>query len=853
MPLAAGAKLGPYEILTPLGEGGMGEVYKARDTRLDRTVAIKILKGGFSDRFMREAKTIGSLNHAHICTLHDVGDDYLVLEYVEGAPVKGPLPLPEVVRLGQQICEALEAAHRKGIVHRDLKPANILVTRSGVKLLDFGLAKGKLSMPGEQDATLTQPITQAGSFVGTVPYMSPEQLQGAEADARSDIFSLGCVLYEMVTGQRPFQGKTQVSVMAAILEHDPPPIAERQPLTPYSLEHAIRLCLAKDPDERWQSAHDVALELRNVTEQPAGIAAAQPSRRAWLWPAITAVTVLIAAGAFWKTSQTTREMPFALRTSIPWTEPTVASLSMSPDGHYLVESGFARRQSRWLRPLDGAEARTIPGGEDWDGLAFWSPDSRYLAFPVPGKLQKMPVAGGPTELICPLNETARGGAWSSNGAILLVASNQLLQVPAAGGTPAPALKDVPEGRQTSPEFLPDGKQFLFYLSASDGDKTGTYLASLGGAAPRLLLQARATYARQGSAEVLLFMQRGTWMQKFDSSAGKLSGEPLKLTDTDSSALPAIQPFAASQSGVVAWQEASPQQSELIWLDRSGRKTGIVAAPASATNPKISWQGGRVAYTAANEQEIGFSEVTRDVSRTVAKDAGRLLHPVWSPDGSMIAYYGNRQILLRHADTDANPVEVAKMDMTAYLHDWSRDGRYITYTRLIPKGGDDLMALPMNGDKAAGAPFLVFHTPERSLHTSLSPDSQWLALSTNKGDTYEVFVTPFSNQTKAEGRGPRWQVSTHGGVDPKWSPQGNQIYFLSRDFKKLLVADFKPGSPPTTSAPREMFDWNFSWNPGIRNSYSVDPATGRFLVVNRLNQAFAPITVLSNWAALLNKH
>ena len=350
MSLAAGAKLGPYEILGSLGEGGMGEVYKARDTRLDRTVAIKILKGGFSDRFMREAKTIGSLNHAHICTLHDVGPDYLVLEYVEGTPVKGPLPLPEVVRLGQQICEALEAAHRKGIVHRDLKPANILVTRSGVKLLDFGLAKGKLSMPGEQDATLTQPITQAGFIVGTVPYMSPEQLQGAEADARSDIFSLGCVLYEMVTGQRPFQGKTQVSVMAAILEHDPPPIAEKQPLTPYSLDHAIRLCLAKDPDERWQSAHDVGLELRNVTEQPAGVVAVQPSRRAWLWPVIAAVALLIAAGAFWKASQTTREMPFALRTSIPWTEPASASLSLSPDGHYLVESSFASRQPRWLRP-----------------------------------------------------------------------------------------------------------------------------------------------------------------------------------------------------------------------------------------------------------------------------------------------------------------------------------------------------------------------------------------------------------------------------------------------------------------------------------------------------------------------
>jgi serine/threonine protein kinase/Tol biopolymer transport system component len=856
MSLATGAKLGPYEILAPLGEGGMGEVYKARDTRLDRTVAIKILKGGFSDRFMREAKTIGSLNHAHICTLHDVGPDYLVLEYVEGAPVKGPLPLPEVVRLGQQICEALEAAHRKGIVHRDLKPANILVTRSGVKLLDFGLAKGKLSLPGEQDATVTQPITQAGSILGTVPYMSPEQLQGAEADARSDIFSLGCVLYEMVTGQRPFQGKTQVSVMAAILEHDPPPIAEKQPLTPYSLDHAIRLCLAKDPDERWQSAHDVALELRNVTEQPAGGAAVQPSRRAWLWPAIAGVAVLIAAGAFWKTSQTTREVPFALRTSIPWTELMTANLSMSLDGHYLVESsGGVNRGPKWLRPLDGAEARPIPGSEDWDGQAFWSPDSRYLAFAVPGKLQKMPVAGGPTELICPLNETAQGGAWSSNGSILLRAGSQLLQVPAGGGTPAPALKEVPAGVQISPQFLPDGKQFLFYLAANDGDKTGTYLASLGGAAPRLLLpRARATYARQGSAEVLLFTQRGTWMQKFDSSSGKLAGEPLKLTDTDSSALPSSLPFAASQSGVVAWQEASPQQSELIWLDRTGRKTGTLAAPASASNPKISWQGGRVAYTAANGQEIGFSEVARGVYRTVAKsDAGALYHPLWSPDGSMIVYYGNRQILLRHADTDGNPVEVAKMDRPGYLHDWSRDGRYITYVRSNPKGGFDLMALPMNGDKAAGAPFLVFHSSERSLHTALSPDSQWVALSTNKGDTYEVFVTPFSDQTKAEGRGPRWQVSTHGGVDPKWSPQGNQIYFLSRDFKKLLVAEFKPGSPPTTSAPRDMFDWNFTWYLTVRNSYSVDPATGRFLVVNRLNPTYAPITVLSNWAALLNKH
>lgn len=393
---------------------------------------------------------------------------------------------------------------------------------------------------------------------------------------------------------------------------------------------------------------------------------------------------------------------------------------MSPDGHYLVESSFASRQRKWLRPLDGAEARPIPGSEDWDGQEFWSPDSRYLAFAVPGKLQKMPIAGGPTELICPVNETPLRGAWSPSGVILLAGGNQLFQVPAGGGTLAPALKEVPEGAQIGPQFLPDGKQFLFYLIAKDGDKTGTYLALLGGGAPRFLLpRARSTYARQGSEEVLLFTQRGTWMQKFDSSGGKLSGVPVKLTDADASAIGYSLPFAASQSGVAAWQEASTPQSELIWLDQTGRKTGIVAAPASASNPKISWQGGRVAYTAANEQEIGFSEVARDVSRTVVKDAGRILHPVWSPDGSMIAYYANRQILLRHADTDANPVGVAKMDLTAYLHDWSRDGRYITYTQILPKGGDDLMALPMNGDKASGALFW-YSTPLRDRCIPRSP-------------------------------------------------------------------------------------------------------------------------------------
>jgi Tol biopolymer transport system component len=304
-----------------------------------------------------------------------------------------------------------------------------------------------------------------------------------------------------------------------------------------------------------------------------------------------------------------------------------------------------------------------------------------------------------------------------------------------------------------------------------------------------------------------------------------------------------------------WQSASAQQAELIWLDRTGKKLGQLPAPASASNPKISWQGSRVAYTAQGLREIDYTEVSRGVVRKVAAADAALYHPLWSPDGNKIVYYSKGQILMRDTDTDGAPVEVAKgpKSSAAFLHDWSRDGRYITYAEFGAKGGLNLMALPMNGLKPSGDAFLVFHSTQRSLHTALSPDSQWVAFSTNEDNHYQVFVTPLADQTKTEGRGPRWQVSTEGGVDPKWSTDGKQIYFLNNGFKKLLAADFKPGNPPTFSTPRPVFDWSFAWSAGVRNSYTIDPSSGRILVVSPISQTYSPITVLVNWAGLLKKN
>ncbi|HEY6347132.1 MAG TPA: protein kinase [Bryobacteraceae bacterium] len=479
MPLSVGDSLGPYKILAPLGEGGMGQVWKARDTRLNRVVAIKQSHRRFSERFEREARAIAALNHPHVCQLYDIGPDYLVMEYVEGKPLHGPLPVSETLKLAGQILDALDAAHRKGIVHRDLKPGNILVGKAGVKVLDFGLAKME-SDKVRDGSTETMPLTREGTIVGTLQYMSPEQIEGQEADGRSNIFAFGLVLYEMLTGQRAFSGKTKTSLVASILKDQPRPLSQLQPLAPPALEHVIQTCLEKDPDKRWQSATDVkhGLELTQTGAPPAPI----PAKKSWMWPGIAAAFVIaaaVAAWALWPKPSPARASRFqvALPENVEFSE----FVSVSPDGHKLVFNATGAQSGLWVHDLDTLEWRKLSGTEG-GGSPFWSPDSRFLGFAVGNQLKKIEVAGGPPQTLCSMAGRLGTGAWSRDGVIVFGSrgGGPLHRVSATGGVATDVtVVDTARGEtfHSLPAVLPDGKHFLYFRQGSP-EVRGIYAASL---------------------------------------------------------------------------------------------------------------------------------------------------------------------------------------------------------------------------------------------------------------------------------------------------------------------------------------------------------------------------------------
>src|SRR5688572_3873445 len=540
MTMTAGSRLGPYEILASLGAGGMGEVYRGRDTRLERQVAIKILAPhlsadhDFKARFEREARVISALNHPNICTVHDLGESdghgYLVMELCEGETLadrlaRGPMPVDQLLQYATQIADALDRAHRTGIIHRDLKPANIMLTKSGAKLLDFGLAKPSLVLggapsvslrPGEpsvfDQATHQRPLTAEGSIVGTFQYMAPEQFEGAEADARSDIFSFGCVLYEMATGRRPFDGKTRASLIASILEREPEPISSVVPLTPPALQRVIKTALAKDPEDRWQSAHDLLLELRWIAEagSQAGVAAPvvirrkQRERMAWTLAAVAGM-LAIASGALLFREYAKPEQSYALNLSPnPGTAFTLSgadsgALTISPDGRYVTFSAKQEngRPALFLRPIDSPTARPL-SGTDGAAFPFWSPDSRFIAFFADAKLKKISISGGPPVSIAGVQLNPRSGSWNKEG-VIIFSPNSLAsvhKVPAAGGTVTQVTRlSAAETTHRWASFLPDGNHFLYLAgthgAANDSEANAIYLASLDGLPPKLILRARS--------------------------------------------------------------------------------------------------------------------------------------------------------------------------------------------------------------------------------------------------------------------------------------------------------------------------------------------------------------------------
>ena len=893
--LSAGTKLGPYEIQSPLGAGGMGEVYRARDTRLGRDVAIKVLASHLSSspelkqRLEREARAISALNHPRICHLYDIGSqggtDYLVMEFLEGETLadrlrKGAMPLNEIYRVGIGVAEALALAHRQGIAHRDLKPGNIMLTQGGPKLMDFGLAKplGLQSTGAAAGAapsftaiaTLSgpsplSPLTTAGSIVGTIQYMSPEQIEGKEADARSDIFAFGAVLYEMATGKRPFEGKSQISVASSILEKDPQPIKSVQPLTPPAFEHLLATCLQKNPEDRFQTAHDVKLELQWIASQAVESPALPPAptrkreRLVWAVTLIAALALGAAAGSFLRRSPV---RPQITRTVI--NPPANAAFNLtgdfggppvlSPDGASIAfaATGTDGKSSLWLRPMNILEAHLLPGTEGAI-FPFWSPDSRSLGFFADGKLKMIDLRGGSPIAVADA-PFGRGGAWAPDGAILYSPNTQspLMRTNVSGGAPV-AMTSIDPAQHTShrwPFFLPDGKHFVYLAVHHEPSKAANdalYYASLDGRENRLLLrsQSNAIYA-----DGYLLFARGDQLmaQPFDPARGTLSGEPQSVANGVENDISTWHMDASANSdGLLVLGSGGTADLQLVWVDRSGKQIGTLAEKlTNLQTAKISPQGDRIALQIdTGENDIWVLDLARGVRTRLTFGPVANMSPVWSPDGQWIAYGSGRNghsNLFRKRSDGSGAEELLLTDQQVALPiDWSRDGKYLLYSRGLSGNNWEIWALPLEGERK---PWLVMQGVATPLTANgqISPDGHWLAYTSNESGMTEVYVVAFHG-----GQG-KWQVSGSGGIAPLWSKDGKQLYYLDAGYDVLTVPVKEVGGALQFGVAQTLVT---AWT-APQVFYDVTP-DGKKILFDRVSQQVGQsVTVITNFPAALNK-
>jgi serine/threonine protein kinase len=887
MILTNGARLGPYEIIAPLGAGGMGEVYRAKDTRLDRTVAVKVLASHLSrdpegkQRFEREARAISSLSHPHICALYDVGTEeglaYLVMELLEGETLterltKGPLLPAQVLRYGVEIAEALGAAHRRGIVHRDLKPGNVMLTKSGVKLLDFGLAK--TDSGGANGATNLSEIhtksvgelTGKGTILGTPQYMAPEQLEGKDSDFRTDIFALGTVLYEMATGKKAFTGKSQAGLISSILKDEPAPISRIQPVTPPALDHVVQKCLAKDPDDRWQTAQDVASELKWISEgssQVGGTASAALHGRARgiVWKSSTLlflVAALFLAFLHWRAPSSESRL---MRFSVPAPEKSsfVSSIALSPDGRKLAFLALSNgRALLWVRSLDSLSAQALPGTED-AASPFWSPDGRWIAFFAKGKLKKIEASGGLPQILCDAADN-RGGTWNRDGVILFSPSSSdgLYRVPADGGAAARSTKLDSSGSENShrwPYFLPDGHHFLYLVLSGQPDKQGIFVGSLDSNESKRLLPSvsAVAYAPPG---YLIFLSQATLMiQPFDSSRLQLKGQPVSVTEQvwSDSNITGLSAFSVSESGLLAYRSGGTQNNQFMWVDRNGNKLTAVGPPGRYVEPSFSADEKRIVFAISHFSGIGdlwtMDLADGNLSRFTF-DPSDNATAVWSPDGERIVWTSNRSgpyDLYQKAASGAGKEELLlKSDIVKYPDDWSLDGRFILYECVDPKTRFDLWVLPMSGDHK---PMPYLQTEFNETHARFSPDGRWVAYVSDESGRAEVYVQSFP------ATGGKWQISSGGGDQPLWRRDGKELFYVAAD-SQLMAAEVKQSSS-TFHAGRPQPLLGLHIPPigitSIRN-YALVTADGkRFLVAGSIEDAASfPIAVILNWTSLLRR-
>ncbi|MGH9686422.1 MAG: protein kinase domain-containing protein [Candidatus Acidiferrales bacterium] len=906
--MTPGTKLGPYEILSPLGAGGMGEVYRARDSKLGRDVAIKVLPDAFARdperlaRFQREAKLLASLNHSNIAAIHGLEDSgnthALVMELAEGPTLadrirSGPIPVDEALRIAKQITEALEYAHERGIVHRDLKPANIKVTADDtVKILDFGLAKAVQGEAGATDVgnspTISQMATESGVLLGTAGYMSPEQAKGKPVDRRADIWAFGCVLYEMLTGQRAFQGETVTDTLAAIMRAEPD-WSQLPAATPTRVRVLLQRCLQKDPKQRLRDIGDARISLDEVlsgTADPIAAPSAASGRKPWsLWIAWGVATLFIAAflaAVFVRTKKPPAAQMDPVRFEVQLPEKVSAistgAFALSPDGRKLA---FAARgpgggMQLWIRSMDSLDARPLSGSEtsaDSAGFPpfFWSPDSRYIAFSAVGKLEKLDTAAGERQAICDIRGGAVGGSWSRDGVIIFPeAPGPIMKVAADGGSPVPVTAAAPGNGTLAdvfPYFLPDGHHFLYvHISATPGEN-GIYVGSID-AKPhdqprKKLLSETSSVAyvpsSEGSVGDLLFVGNGQLLaQPFDASRLELAGEPVIVAERVG-IFGGFGFFSVSDRGTLVYRTGGQEQEQqLTQFDRKGKPIGVAGDPGDFLTVALSPDGKRAAYVSLGGQSLSRDLWLVDISRNTSTRLTFGVSPtglVWSPGGNQIVFasQGSSGSSLYQQSTNGAEGQqlLLKSPTSAIPTSWSHDGRYLLYTSTTAATKDDLWVLPFEGDKR---PRPLLRTEFNERDARFSPDGRWIAYTSDESGREEIYVRPFflAADGKTAPAGAKWLISSSGGIQPRWREDGKELYYAAPNADIMAVAI---ATQPTFQAgiPKALFPMPVAGGPALGSKWDVTADGQRFLIAApAAASATTPFTVVLNWQTALKR-
>ena len=868
-----GTRFGPYEIIESLAEGGMGEVYKARDTRLDRTVALKVLPEHVSAdpeirrRFEREARAISALSHPNICTLFDVGNhngqEYLVMEYLHGQTMaerlsEGPMTLAEIVAYGMNVADALEKAHKQGIIHRDLKPGNIVLTKSGAKLVDFGLAKympaGANSILGRAE-DVTAPLTSQGTLLGTIPYMAPEQLEGKDVDARTDIFAFGAILYEMATGVRAFKAGSNASLIAAIMREEPVPPSRLRRLTPRALDTIIRTCLCKNPDDRFQSAHDVKLALQMLHASADAEAIDSAKSRRWLLPAILSAVVvaaLLTAGALtWgRPKEPPRVFRFAVDAPSGSTFPSLGEgggLALSPNGRQLVFEATTPegRTYLWLRELD-AEAPELLEGTDGGEYPFWSGDGKSIAWFADGKLKKKTLPDGPAQTICAA-PTARGGAWNKSGVIIFAPSSNgvIHRVSASGGAPEPVTVTTPETYSHRwPAFI-DEDRFLFVAQSQRPSDRGVFAGSLQSKETRRILAVPTSVAFAPPDQLFHVRDRVLVRQRLDPDDLILDAEAATIADQIVYYVDrAYVPVTAATGNVIAFRRNGAARMRITWHARDGRRLGVLGDLGEYEGVSLSPDGSRVAFgyfdVAESLNHVAIAPARGGVARRFTFARGNQYSPVWSPDGSQISFSDDQA----GVDTlTAKPLTgtgnerplIPTPTGSTYAQSWSADGDHILYRTQDDKTGYDIWVVSSSGRKSE--PYL--RGPSDESQGMFSPDGRWVAYTSTESGRPEVYVQPFP------ATGAKWQVSVSGGEQPRWRKDGKELFYIAPDRMLMAVQIRVPGAFDE-SPPRALFQTNIPFGDiNVSHAYDTTPDGERFVIAapDPLSPQ-APITVVA---------